>query len=261
MIINIDATELLDAGDNLRITGWNPDLYHSALVTINGAGEVVDLFYICDHRSALVTGQRAVCSDREFPTIEIRNQWAIAAIGNALQRELFRSSPHLFAIYGYNYGAVQASRSALAAAELVGIIKSFATKRSLPLRIYDSFDLRYFAAHKGNAKYGEILDASRARWEPDGWLAFLDGIKAAKIIKADARASLAVAQMALTELRLKAGDLQLDDLDPAERRAFVRETPSHPVHILRQPWGLFDDVEPPQTLEQYLENEKETAKN
>jgi len=86
-----------------------------------------------------------------------------------------------------------------------------------------------FACHKGNAKKGEVQKAVADRWG-------VDFTHCGAQAHEDLCDAYVLAMMGLTEVRLRSGEIAMNNLHPKELQVFNRTTKKAPINVLGRGW-------------------------
>jgi len=131
--------------------------------------------------------------------------------------------------------------------EVGGALRTLLWGQGIPFRLYDVQAVKMFATGNGAAEKASVLMACRDVWGVD-FVAFGRVERGAGGNLADA---FAIAQLLRTELRLRAGEVTLEDLPDHQRKVFLRVTKANPVNMLARPFATLADCEVAQRMARY----------
>ena len=112
--------------------------------------------------------------------------------------------------------------------EVGAVVRLAAYWAGIPFRVYDIQGIKIFATGRGDAEKADMIIACRSKWDQIDFMRFGKETGAAGNL-ADA---YVISQLLWTEIRLREGDLRLDELEDHEHRVFNRTTKQRPLSLL-----------------------------
>jgi len=202
----------------------------AAVALVDGA--LVDLMYYADNKTAAK-------KQRELGALAPREVKAGDELGRVLRLADLRVNLGAFlAKWKPTHAALEdyaLARKAFAHSlgEVGGLVRIELLLLGIPFRAYDVQGVKIFATGRGDAEKADMVLACRDKWEGRNFLEYGKTDGAAGNV-ADA---YVIAQLLRTELRIRAGEVKLEDLPESERRVFLRTTKQQPVNVLDQPFA------------------------
>ena len=120
--------------------------------------------------------------------------------------------------------------------EVGGVLRTLLWEVQVPFRLYDVQAVKLFATGHGDAEKASVVMACRDAWDVN----FAPFGKVEHGAAGNLADAYAIAQLLRTELRLRAGELTLDQLPEHQRRVFLRTTKQHPTNLLAQEFATRD---------------------
>jgi Holliday junction resolvasome RuvABC endonuclease subunit len=117
--------------------------------------------------------------------------------------------------------------------EVGGVVRLELWRMNVPFRVYDVQAVKMFTTGRGDAEKADMILACRDRWEGINFLEYGKTEGAA----GNAADAYSIAHLLRAEIRLRAGEISLEDLPEAERRVFLRTTKQRPVNVLDLPFA------------------------
>jgi Holliday junction resolvasome RuvABC endonuclease subunit len=163
---------------------------------------------------------------------EVGKTARLRAIRDALSRFLRGVNPTHVAFEGYSMTKAPITSRVLG--EVGGLVRVLLADLRFPFRVYPVEAIKSFATGNAAAEKAEMILACRDRWEGHNFLKFGKTEGAAGNL-ADA---YAIAQLLRLELRVRRGDLTLEEIDKESRAVLQRTTPKRqPVPLLETPFA------------------------
>jgi Holliday junction resolvasome RuvABC endonuclease subunit len=159
---------------------------------------------------------------------EVAKTVRLRAIRDALTKYVSLVNPTHAAFEGYSLTRAPVASRVLG--EVGGIVRVLLADLRVPFRVYPVEAVKTFACGKANAEKADVVLACRDRWDEPNFLKYGKTEGAAGNL-ADA---YVIAQLLHLELRVRHGDVLLEDLDPNSRAVLQRVTPK------RQPQAILD---------------------
>lgn len=230
-----------------RVCGFDVSPTHSGAVAIGADGSLIDFVFLSktakpakapgaadhgDHWPDLlpkaIPDQVTRDLRRLVPTMRLFLQW---------RRRL--AAPSDFRTYGaieaYAFGA---SAGAHTKGEIGGLLRLALMSGGWYLRTYDPTSVKIFATGDGDAEKGAVAEGVARKWGQSivDRLGAFDGKATKDSPGEDLIDAYVLSQIALREIQLRGGLLQIRDLPVEERRVFSRITASMPVDLLGREW-------------------------
>lgn len=163
---------------------------------------------------------------------EVGKTRRLRKIRDELVRFLSIMNPTHVAFEGYS--ETKAPRTARTLGEVGGIVRVLLADLGFPYRVYPIEAIKSFATGNGAAEKGEMILACRDRWEEINWHPYGKTAGAAGNL-ADA---YVITQLLRLELRVRAGEEEIMQIDRVSREVLQRTTPKRqPVSILETPFA------------------------
>lgn len=143
---------------------------------------------------------------------------------------LRRVSPEFAALEGY--AMTKAPIASRVLGEVGGLVRLVLWSLRIPFRVYEIDDIKKFATGSYKAEKAEMVLACRDRWEETNFMRF-GKVEGAAGNLAD---SYAIARMLEVELRIRAGELAVGDVDADAREVFNKTTKARPTNYLSTPF-------------------------
>jgi Holliday junction resolvasome RuvABC endonuclease subunit len=163
---------------------------------------------------------------------EVGKTRRLREIRDQLSTLLRTTNPTHVAFEGYSMTRAPVASRVLG--EVGGIVRVLLADLRIPFRVYPVEAVKSFATGNGAAEKAEMVLACRDRWDKPNFLRFGKTEGAAGNL-ADA---YVIAQLLRLELRVRAGLVELESLDPTSRAVLRRTTPKRqPIPILETPFA------------------------
>lgn len=219
--------------------GWDISLNHGAVVQLRD-GELDGLWYYTDvagsaDRSKANGFRTPVRGKQDRQTAQMLR---LAWIENWLDKNiLVATRPDFVGIEDY---AIRAEQGAHYLGEVGGVARLLCWFRGVRFRLHDPISAKMFATWDGTAQKDLVESKVKARWGEDFGKFNQPPPKRGKQSRRtseDLADGYALAQLVRTEARLRAGEIQLTDLEhDKERQVFIRTTKTYPVSLLGREW-------------------------
>lgn len=237
------------------VVGCDVSLNHGGFCFFDSKGEVCSWRFFHDVKKyvkaepdhGVLTGMKKG-KDETSHAYDVRRAYNYRNLFAAHVLEHLCVRESVFSIEGYaiHQGASSTNRL-LQIAELTGLLKDQIYSGGGRMRIHDPMSVKMFASH-GRATKMEMRAAAA---NVDGFL-LPDSLFKVKKIKGkdedldgpgtDVVDAYWLGKMALTELRLRSGELVMSDLPENQIKVFNRVTKAFPVNVLARPFvGATDD--------------------
>lgn len=217
--------------------GIDPGLNHSAFVEINHTGKMVWFRYVTDKEKASKLIPHAGIhmpfkkdkNDNDVQLFGLRRLMWWRSVYQKLFHERVRMANPLFVGIEDYALAAQGNQHSIAEAGAQGRLA--AMDHCAGLRLHDPLSVKMYLAHSGAATPEEVGDAVLQRWpETEGYTAL------PKEAGLDLFVAYGIAQMVLTEHRLREGLIKPSSLHEQEIRVFNRVTSRYPSNLLSRGW-------------------------
>lgn len=237
----------------IRVHGWDLSLNHGGFVELDEDGAITWFKYVTDGKAAAEKGRGHGIYMPFAATAEKMKKAGVAdkaAMGMArlmwwehfLDKDiLMPRTPTHVAIEDY---AIRAEgNSVYQIGEHGGIARALCWFRKIALRLHDPLSVKMFGALSGNASPAQLADAIKERVSESG-IDFGDynnkprdgDTKNPNLPEYDLSSAYTLAWLALTEVKLRLGVLEMDTLAEKQRQVFNRVTKTYPVNILGREW-------------------------
>ena len=220
-------------GGEQRILGIDLALNHSGFVLINEQGEMIDFHYITTRKGAynVAPDISTYYKPPNSKDTDVKGLVRLNFMAEFICGELWdKMRPTIASLEGYAFDTHGAHQMG----ELNGYVRLHTYRSKTKLRIHDPLSVKMYSAHKGNAKKHEVVQAVRDRWGVD--FSRYNGSKADATVEEDLSDAMALAQMGLTEYKLRNGLSLMSDYAPKEIQVFNRVTKRAPLNILAREW-------------------------
>lgn len=226
--------------------GWDLSLNHGGFVELDGDGVITFFKYVSDVKQTADKGKghgvhfkKPDVGDKAFGSM-IRLMWWEHFFD---QQILVPRQPTHVAIEDY---AIRAEGNSMyQIGEQGGIARALCWFRKVNLRLHDPLSVKMFGALTGNASPPQLADAIKERVAECGidFGAYnnkprTDENKNPNLPEFDLSSAYTLAWLALTEVKLRAGKLELSSLHEKQIQVFNRVTKSYPTSILSREWIL-----------------------
>jgi len=219
--------------------GWDISLNHGAVVQLRDA-ELDGFWYYTDvagsadrskaHGFRLNVPNKADRQTRQMLRLAWIEDWLD-------KRILVPNRPDFVAIEDY---AIRAEQGAHYLGEVGGVARLLCWFRGVRFRLHDPISAKMFAAWDGTAQKDLVEAKVKERWGQDFGKFNAPPPKRGKQSRRtseDLADAYALAQLVRTEARLRAGEIQLTDLEHDKaRQVFIRATKTYPVNLLGREW-------------------------
>jgi len=117
-------------------------------------------------------------------------------------------------------------------------VKLLLFKKNIPLRLVSPKTGKLFATGNGNADKNQIIEAVKTKWEKINFLELIFSNRKKKVTKSDLSKiedlcdAYSLARLLDTELKLRKGQIRIQDLEEHEIQVFNRVTRKRPENIL-----------------------------
>jgi len=231
----------------MKVFGLDVSLDHGGVVVLDENGKVIDYRYLTsvkkmvdvDPAHSIFLSKKGKDESKDVFRLRRMKEYA-ERIWNVQPTTCIHNS--YYSIEGYSYASK--STSICQIAELTGYIKRRLFEDGGKIRIHEPKSVKLFATGKGDASKKEVVVHS--------FDDFPDALIQRKMIKKKGKTSLPPAQwweeydgpatdladayflarMLYVELKLRSGEVTLQNLPENERRIFLRVTRAYPVNIL-----------------------------
>lgn len=237
----------------MKIFGLDISLDHGGVVVLNEDGSVLDYLYLTKtKKEADIDSEHSVFLSK-MEQDESKDTFRLRRIPEYLERLMdferkvsTSSFPSYYSIEGYSYRSQSTSLCQIA--ELTGYLKHMIFEGGGSIRIHDPLTVKLFAANKGNASKKEVaVEALRNFDIPEGLIKKTTVKKKGKTKLppelwwedyagpvTDIADAYFLARAVYTELKLRSGEVILQNLPENERRIFLRVTAAYPVNLLER---------------------------
>lgn len=232
----------------IKVQGWDVSLNHSGFVELTD-GEMTNFWYITELAGSAArhpNGHRlklpAFKDDNGKTDRQRRSMARLVWNEEFINKYLMASKPDYVGIEDY---AVTAEYATHQLGEIGGCARLICWKSGLPFRLHDPRSVKMFATHNGQASKEDMEDSALDRWGVDfnkynqpisKATASRPNPKQNHATSEDLADALAIAQLVWTEVQLRFGLIQLQDLHPKEIQVFNRVTKTYPVSLLSRDW-------------------------
>jgi hypothetical protein len=238
--------------------GADVSVNHSAIVVLDGDGQLVFVRYLCqkvmDTHERLggtrIMPQTKAHKVEGIPYGELyqmeRLVWlynyynnVVAEIVNWILSDRFDDIEGAYiGLESYAYKGKKTGSNPYQIGEAAAIFKLHAKMAGLDIRLHDPTAVKMFATDMGNASKEEVqaeavkmaerddcgLDLMRYPTDKDGG------------VRGDVADAYVLAKMVQTEVEVRAGRIQLHELEGGPLRIYNRVTKTNPVNLLARPW-------------------------
>lgn len=238
----------------LRIQGWDLSLNHAAFVELDEEGSITWFKYVTGTKAAAEKSKEHGVHLHLVQDKNLERDKAQRSAMRLLWWERFLDKSILLPrmpthVAIEDYAMRSESNSVYQIGEQGGIARILCLFRKIPLRAHDPLSVKMFGALSGNATPPQLADAIKERVAESGidFGAYNnkvrdDNTKSPDLPEYDLSSAYVLAWLALTEVKLRSGELPLSNLPPKQVQVFQRVTKTYPVSILGREWLMDSDA-------------------
>jgi hypothetical protein len=219
--------------------GWDISLNHGAVVQLRD-GELDNFWYYTDVASSADRSKPhgfrlklPTKADRQTKQM-LRLAWIERWLDKTI---LVPNKPDFVGIEDY---AIRAEQGAHYLGEVGGVARLLCWFRGVRFRLHDPVSAKMFSTWDGTAKKDLVEAKVKERWGQDFGRYNQPPPKRGKQshrTSEDLADGYALARLIRMEAQLRAGEIQLTDLEhDKERRVFIRTTKTYPINLLGREW-------------------------
>lgn len=223
----------------MKVLGLDCSLNHGAVVQLVD-GELDKFWYWTTQAGSAKKhslARRLVLPKTDDPNV--LKHWRLAWIRDFLLEIIRKSRPDFAAVEDY---AIRAEQGAHYLGEVGGLARLLLWQHGIKYRTHDPIAVKMFATHDGTADKALVEEACSERWGAD-FSEYNQPAPANKAKKQNRATSedlcdaYVLARLTYVEAEIRAGRLQLTDLEhDKERQVFNRTTKHQPVNLLGREW-------------------------
>jgi Holliday junction resolvasome RuvABC endonuclease subunit len=218
-----------------RFLGVDLSLNHAGFVLLDKHGDFLEAYYAASTVTSRKAGGPVRTTLIKKPPKMTRQRWNMERLiqwDAFLTYVLEHALPCFVSLEDYAYGAK--TNSAYQIGELGGLFRLIVWDHMMALRLHEPTVVKLFAVGSGRADATTLLDAIPST-QKKMFLRYCGSGKNKQTAE-DLAVAYWLARMVYYEFALREGDMLLKELQPHERRIFLRVTKTYPINILDREW-------------------------